>query len=375
MAKRQIKSVTKYTIDDSINDRTIDSDQIFIISNECLNKKGKVSRYYTLFPSFKMFLRYRDNYPHCHEILIDHKNNEPNKAGRLAFDFDIPHINGKSIVPKKFKKQVESIIYKVISKYFINVNADIIEFIWMSCPNEKKTSKHLICKNLCFDNWITLSKIFYKYFCKLWDKKYTWMNSALLVDEQIIKKNTSLRMVGSSKIGGNLLECDNDGYLLQDTLIRIYDETVWDSEQIITKDNLKKQIQNNTYDFDDMDLNYKNKSTIRVDASNSTNSTNSKPEYNEIFYNLAYTLIKEKMPYLNKGKISGKFMHLDRTKKGKCIISGKIHENENAYCVLRHHIGRYYIDFGCYRKCTSNDKNLIAIGAIDEKSFKVTSYI
>jgi len=205
----------------------------FIIANERSKQDGTVGRYYTVFPEFELFLKNRHKYKHCHEQLIDHTNNTIDPTGRLVFDFDIKI----ETIPKNFKDQVESTILEVIETYMQDVDTDKLKFIWSSCINPKKFSKHLTVKHFYFDNWIELSKIFYQLFCLIWDEKYIWINSDGLVDFQIVRKGASLRMVGSSKIGGKVLTMDDQNHTLVESLIRIYQEKHRKKEQVITKQN------------------------------------------------------------------------------------------------------------------------------------------
>lgn len=209
-----VTNIKYFSIEDAIK-APINSRTVFIIANERITKTGHIGRYYTIFPTFKEFLKNREKYKHCHEILVDHNNNKPNPSGRLVFDFDIKtndeenSLKNEIVVPKNFKKQIENIIIDVIESYFNGVDVNKIEFIWSTSQNPKKISKHLTVKNLYFDDWINMSKIFYQLFCILWDNTYLWIKSDKLIDFQIVRNRGSLRMVGSSKIGGNPLIFDN----------------------------------------------------------------------------------------------------------------------------------------------------------------------
>jgi hypothetical protein len=62
------------------------------------------------------------------------------------------------------------------------------------------------------------------------------------------------------------------------------------------------------------------------------------------------------------GKINGKVLSLLRIKASKCLISGRLHEQENAYIIINKGDYDYSVNFGCYRKCF--DKKIIYIGSI-----------
>ena len=332
-----------YKIDDAIN-ASIDSKTVFILANERKTESGRIGRYYTIFPRFKNFLNVREKYPHCHEILIDHVNNKPNFGGRLVFDFDIK-LDDDIVIPSNFKFQVEDTITTVIDDYFKKVDSNIFDFIWSTSQNPKKFSKHLTVKNLYFDDWISMSKKFYKLFCIIWDRKYYWIGSDKLIDCQIVRKRASLRMVGSSKIDGFPLKFDDDNHNLVDSLIRIYFISHKKSEQLVTCKNI------NSNGLDELDEPEKIKSVGQNKNINRLEFSTG-PSYPLEVYQTAFVLLDKIIPNVFKmGKINGIIMSLYRIKKYSCLISGRVHENENAYCVI--HIDQlvYDIYFGCYRSC------------------------
>lgn len=322
----------------------------FIIANEILNKKGEVIRYYTLFPSFNSFLKNRDKYEHCHEIIVDNIQHEEDKKGRLVFDFDIKP-NGEKFSKKmleqlkNFKNQIEDTIFEVIDQYCINIDVNIIEFIWSKTEHLKKFSRHLTVKNLYFNDWITLSKIFYNLFNKIWDEKYNWINSKDLIDTQIIRKHASLRMVGSSKIGGNILVFDNKNHKLVDSLIRIYDKK---EEQLITIDNIINNVFNNV---------------IEKPIISYHHNTIDEPNFDLIIYQKAFELYNSfDYNIFKMGSIQGNFLTLLRKKPYRCLLSNKIHYHENSFCVISYYNNIYIVNFGCFRFCSK--KKTIYVGYI-----------
>lgn len=335
-----------FSIDDAVNS-TMNTRTVFIIANERKKKFGEIGRYYTVFGTFKDFLNSREKYPHCHENLLDHVNNKPNLAGRLVFDFDIKDIEA---VPDDFKEQIEWTIEKVIVKFFTGVDLKLFEYVWSTSANPEKLSKHLTVKNLHFDNWIHMSKIFYKFFWMVWEKKYDWIRADKLIDFQIIRKRASLRMVGSSKIGGHILEFDSDKYTLTDSLIRIYFKNQRDSEQLVTMDNVAVNIDDYemlsdcVFDTDSDKIN-----TISI---GSRTVEQLDPIYDPDVYKAAFEMYNELHPNIFKmGKINGKKMTLMRTKPYNCLLSNKYHENENAFININIDSSVYNIWFGCFRYC------------------------
>lgn len=326
----------------------------FIVANERVKKDGTPGRFYTIFPSFKSFLKIRDQYEHCHEILIDHESNKSNIAGRLVFDFDIKDYE----VPKKFKKQIENTIYKVIELYYHDVDTDRIVFVWSTSENPAKMSKHLTVKNIYFDEWIDMSKSFYKLFCLVWDKTYDWINSEHLIDFQIVRKHASLRMVGSSKIGGNVLKMDNETHKLTDSLIRIYFKGQREEEQLVTKDNINKSV------IDEILVDTIKASISTNKTYNSTTYSDNVEEinkYDNAVYKLAFDIYNNVMPNVFKiGKICGNSLHLFRNQSCRCIICNRGHEQENAILIIKKMDMSYYVYFKCWRSA----KRIIPIGQI-----------
>ncbi|AYV85448.1 MAG: hypothetical protein Satyrvirus17_8 [Satyrvirus sp.] len=357
---------TKYfSLDEAINSN-VDSKNIFIIANERITKSGDVGRYYTVFPTFKDFLKNRDEYKHCHELLVDHKNKKPNIAGRLVFDFDIKH-NDKIVIPNDFKSQIEDIVIDVVEKYFNNINPNLFEFIWSTSQNPHKFSKHLTVKNLYFDNWILMSKIFYKLFCKMWNEKYLWIKSNHLIDFQIVRKRASLRMVGSSKINGYILTFDNEKHLLTDSLIRIYLKNQKNNEQLVTITNI-----NDDAFIDDIDNSFKSKNSeqITICMKDKNLRKKEKPFYEKVVYDKAYEIYE----YIDQGvfkmgKINGNTLSLLRKKSNKCLLSGKIHDHENSFLEIVEEDGMYTVHFGCYRFCYKERTTII--GSITVKNLVV----
>src|SRR5579872_4392793 len=235
---KAIATTKYYTMEEAMKAPII-STSAFIIANERTNKNGCIGRYYTVFPHFRDFLHNRERFPHCHEILIDHCNAEPNVGGRLVFDFDLPK---GLMIPPDFKSQIEDTIYSVIDFYFHDIDENKLEFVWSTSENPNKFSKHLTVKNLYFDDWLKLSDVFYKLFSIEWDKNYEWIGSDKLIDVQIVRLHASLRMVGSSKIGGYILKLDCEKYNLIDALIRIYQKRARAIEQTVSMENLNEYV-------------------------------------------------------------------------------------------------------------------------------------
>lgn len=357
---KKITDTKYFTIKDSIR-APIKSKTAFIIANERTTKDGSIGRYFTVFPTFQNFLDNRDKYEHCHEILVDHIKNKSNLAGRLVFDFDIK--NEK--IPKNFKDQIEDVVIEVVENFFNDVDINKLEFIWSTSQNPTKFSKHLTVKHLYFDNWINMSKIFYQLLCLIWDEKYFWIKSNKLIDFQIVRNNGSLRMVGSSKINGYPLIFDNPEHKLTDSLIRIYNQS--EIEQIITKENIDENVFTNILCETKSEPNENHPQDTR---NNFCSNKIIEPLYVEQVYQKAYQIYNTINPGVFKmGKISGDRVSFIRIKPYKCLLSGKIHTQENSFCRITKDDEFYYVYFGCYRYCYN--KKMILIGTVSTKNLLV----
>uniref|UniRef100_A0A6C0CAN7 Uncharacterized protein n=1 Tax=viral metagenome TaxID=1070528 RepID=A0A6C0CAN7_9ZZZZ len=340
----KINLIETFTIQDAIN-ADIESDTVFILANERLKKNKSVGRYYTIFPSFKSFLRVRESYKHCHEILLDHKNNKKNSSGRLVFDFDIK----SNYIPNDFKEQIQNTIHKVVDMYMKNVDTDKFEFVWSTSDNPKKFSKHLTVKNMYFDDWIFMSNSFYKLFCDVWDKTYSWIKSRNLIDFQIVKKNTSLRMVGSSKMDGNILSLDDLEYRLEDSLIRVYLSKQRKREKMITKDNF-------------IDIVFETVLKPPKKIHYYRNNDDEPCFIGDDVYKKAYLSFNNIYPKVfGVRKADHGIVHLLRKKSSKCVLCEKIHDSENAWLRVILDEEMYTIHFHCYR---NYEKKSLYIGSL-----------
>ena len=72
-----------------------------------------------------------------------------------------------------------------------------------------------------------------------------------------------------------------------------------------------------------------------------------------------------------QGKISGQCLNLLRLKPNKCLMSGRLHEGENAFILISNDDEDYYtIRFGCYRFC--HKIKTVQIGCISTNSHVIT---
>ena len=372
-----------FTMDKAINS-DVSTGTAFIISNEKLKANGDIGRYFTVFATFEDFLKRRSKYKHCHEILIDHTQNEPNAAGRLVFDFDIKDV----VVPKDFCKRIEQTVIKVVDKYFVSVDPEKFVFVWSTSANPTKFSKHLTVQNLYFDQWLQMSKLFYRLFCLCWQKKFDWIGVDKLIDSQIIRTNASLRMVGSSKINGYDLKLDDaDSFSLTDSLIRIYNLADRQTEQLVTIKNFRKKkcltdllggadISGADIGSDsDTEFGFVDQFNFLNRVKNITTEFKTiEPIFEPKVYDRSLEICDKIQPgFFQKGKINGGKMTIMRKKPGKCLLSGNIHEKENAFLEIIKKEKHLEVRFGCYRYCHSDDS--VVIGGLRLDTFKPISSI
>lgn len=375
----------------NINDVTtadIENKKGFIISNEYKKKTGEIGRYYTIFPNLKIFLKNRHLFPHCHEILIDHKNKPHDKSGRLVFDFDINYSTVNGYIPYNFKDQIESVILDIVFINFKNIDASKIIFVWSSSENQHKLSKHLTVKNLYFEDWIETTKLFYNLFCKMWSEHYDWISANDLIDSQIARNRASLRMVGSKKINGNILKFDDTCFCLEDSLIRIYKKN--HREQMITISDINSKFfkelylnsDRSNYEIQENDFReliavnniILDKDMISGDSSDVINTKSKFQTKN--FEKIIYSKINELQKKIfgnvfQMGQISGNLIHLIRNNSNTCVLCIRQHTNENAYISVEYVENiHYHIRFGCYR-CKNKNSRLKTLGIITAQNHMI----
>lgn len=356
-----------YKLNEAINAET-ESTSAFILANEMQRKSGGIGRYYTVFDTFNLFLQNRHKYPHCHEIIVDHCNlAKPNKSGRLVFDFDIK-LNYN--IPEDFQSQVEETIRTVAQKHMTDVDVDKFIYVWSSSPNKTKVSKHLTVKHCCFENWQPMVIIFYNHFIRIWNESYDWIKGSELIDEQITRTRGSLRMTGSSKIGGSTLELEDDYHSLLDSLIRLYRPQERKREQMISKTQLAAP-QVLKYDEEDVKCTTLNLCSDRDDGVKITHSKiivsdDMKlqltpddildPHITEKAYAISMSILQSISRTRNvfeKRNINKGVIYLNRVKPAPCLLSGRVHECEHACLILINDdaLDTYHLIFKCFRNC------------------------
>jgi len=320
----------------------------FIFANERLTRTGRAGRYYTVLESFAQFLQDREKYPHAHEILVDHVSAQPDTGGRPVFDFDV-----KGWVPSDFKDQVEDTLLEVFERYIPNFDGRI-EFVWSTSQNPSKFSKHLTLRNIYLEPWLQLLRIIYQLFSWTWDEKYFWIHSEKLFDRQIVRQNASLRMVGSRKLDGHPLVLDDPHYKFKDSLIRIYLVQDFQGVHRIRLDDFSPKILGDLQEYwDEPDKQDASSKIKKTDINLPAGPTGEKYSYPSEIYRRAFQLFCRIDPStFRMGKIKGSLVTLIRLRPRCCLLSGRLHESENAFLIIRIVQGCYSVRFGCYRFCS-----------------------
>jgi len=296
--------------------------------------KNKEYRFLS-FVDFDKFLTSKQNYGSLHEIIISPNDNKINgsfvnrKDGRLCFDFDLEKKNALFDV-NKWKLDIESVIKIVCNNLYHNINTNKLIFVWSSSDDLSKISKHLTIKELYFEDWVPMARQFYQIFIEKWNSNFNYCEALLFVDKQIIRKNGSLRFVGSTKADNSgLLVLDNTQLSFEDSLIRPPFEWNYGFEQNISYDKLKIPCPINIISIPIIEI---------IDKTNiiSTISKNDKYQFLNTFEMVNQTVNN------NNGDITYNYR---RKTPSYCYICHRIHEHENAFVKISNGITTFH----CYR--------------------------
>lgn len=311
----------------------------FIVAEECreryeIDGEERIrTRKFYVWKDAKEYSQNIDVHNHCHEIIYDRGYGV---NGRLVFDFDIKYELtecGKNI-PKKFKSDIEKIVIETFNENYKNVNTDIMEFIWLSSGNNDKMSKHLVVKNAFFEDWIEQTKYFYEKFKVHAEKsrKFLWIGSNDIVDFQLARRNASLRLPFNSKIGGSTLTFDDENSFFDGLIYPISDDRLTEQRIFLYQQNEIKKVKR------DIIKNFDSKS---IDLAISTFK---RFDTERLF---------------SVGKLHNQYIQLLRRKKGKCFISGKEHESDNACLIVQDNKIMFYCHRGCKNPHTNKSHIII----------------
>lgn len=336
----------------------------FIVQWEIPHPKDDRERMYIVFDGLSEYLRMLSNgrYNTCHELFIDQcYNSDSDIIGHPAFDID-------SIDPlpdgwvKEMEKDIISILsaqYPLCAKSIQDKLSISDEWVWLTSPSKKKLSRHLTIRGITFTTWRSQMKILMEDLLKI-DSSY---NKA--IDEAIYRRKGSLRLPLNSKkhktqmIDG--LECiiehsypiyfDNPNHTFLDGIIIIHNSNLYTAQNSVflsPTDLLEEYRYRTTYIAPSTGVNISDQEDIDVSPDKLIQSFN----HIDRAYNTGLVI----------GTLSGKYLPLNRVKPGKCPISGRIHETENAY--IYESGGK--IMYSCHRGCS------IKVDTYIKKSIDIT---
>lgn len=354
----------------------------FIIAHECYkpytNKKTGESavktREFFAFNDIEEFLANRNSFPYAHEVIFDRISDK--QQGRLVFDFDFDepwHGLAPTYVPPDFQQNIEKLIITTFDEYYLDVDTKRLTFVWLKSNTTTKWSKHLVVKNAYFGyDWKEQIQIFYNLMLGIaHEKKIFKLDTAKLIDIQVARTNATMRMCGSCKYGrDNILTLEDPNFSIYDSFVQLYRRCDVQEEQHIMEGNLSKKhlnkiffeqyetkIVNNDYykkccDLANIDLTKLDKrySSDELEQDKLEFALTCLSEYYELKY-------KQEMPFKFKN-VLGCIINLDRKCSAKCLISERVHDNENAFLTVQQDGGIY---FHCRRGCSQNGKQYLKI--------------
>jgi hypothetical protein len=327
------------------------------------------TRVFYAFDSIEDFIQRRDDYPNSHEVIWDRYVPEK-QQGRLIFDFDFeePWAGVKpNFVPKDFEKRIQEIVVLTFNKFYINVDTSKFVWVWLVSDVEHKWSKHLIVKHAFFSHdWKSQSAIFYNLFLSTAAKSGYFPITPFekLVDTQVARNAATMRMCGSSKIGGKVLRLESPkDATFEDTLVQLHSYKVSKNEQQITEAQLKKDVLShlffekpeevmkdrflkNSCEKCHIDLSsYYETSDVIVTQEKTREAFEAFEAQHCEFFNVT------KQDVYALGSTLSQYIVLKRLKSAPCMISGKVHDAENACLIVNENSVLFY----CRRDCVGPD--------------------
>lgn len=365
-----------YSLNSAIKHRTSSGLIPFVIAHEVREPYRDSSgleqirtRVFYAFDSVFEFQRVRADYPNAHEVIWD-RYVSGKQQGRLIFDFDFtqpwagvkPHF-----VPKDFQHRVEEIVVQTFNQFYTGVDTSRFVFVWLVSDTEEKWSKHLVVKNAFFSHdWKEQLSTFYNLFLSVAQKSGHFAITPFesLVDIQVSRNHATMRMCGSSKIGGKVLTLESpQDVSFEDTLVQLHSYQSIRTEQNITESQLRKDVLSQIF-YDRPEEVMKDAFMKRacgachIDLSsyyeaNATDITHeqSVQAYDAFCSEFCDHFHVTKQDVFSMGQVSSQYIELKRLKSAPCMISGKVHDNENA-CLI---VSEFSIQFYCRRDCVGAD--------------------
>lgn len=335
----------------------------FILQWEIPQPRDGVERRYIVFDGVSEYLKFlsQNRYSTCHEVFLSSTfqiNDEIFAHPCFDFDMKIDITSNISVnpLPSNWVQMLQNDIQDILCQLYPSKKEKICEiltslpsnWIWMTSPNSKKISKHLTIRKIAFSTWRSQMKLLVSELKKL-DRPY--MQG---IDDAIYRKLGSLRLPLNSKrheFGppdangisqvikySHPLQFDDINHTFVDGLVLVHNENMHTLEDglILTMADLDEKYKSSEY--------YIAPQISGIDYDQISDEICNDDELYSAFqiYNKAYKT------GLKLGSIKGNYLTLIREFPGKCPISGKIHDHENAYVYQSD--GKIY--FGCHRGCT-----------------------
>lgn len=309
----------------------------FILQWEIPNPISEATRKYCVFNGVKEYLTYLNvgRYNTCHEVFISSTFNPSEEViGHPAFDIDI---HADTIPPNWQTLLEEDITYLLNAQYpILNLKKDDIIWVWMSSNSIGKTSKHLVLKNIIFTTWRSQMKLLIENIKELPLEHKNSSNIILdSLDLGITRKSGSLRLPLNAKVSNinAIITFDDPSHKFIDGLVMIYNESNISGSHMITISDLSPLYMPK--------CKYIIPSYIEdADPEPIINSNDIISTFNR--------LNKDNQLGLIPSTIDEKVVALKRNKSASCYISGKVHDNDNAYIFKKGED----IYFACHRGCT-----------------------
>ena len=363
----------------------------FVIAHEChepyIDREGenKVrTRDFIAFDDVESFLAVRVSFPHSHEVIYDRFTST--QQGRLMFDFDFDepwHGLKPHFVPPDFQHQIEQLIVATFDTYYQDVDTSKFVFIWLISDVVEKWSKHLIVKHAFFaDDWRDQTQVFYQLMLGLAeDQDLFRLSTEKLIDAQVARTNATMRMCGSSKMSGKVLELESPlDANFYDTLVQLFRREDIKAEQHIHDDQLRKQLLDDMYYKDRAKTNeYYKEACLKADidltrqnfkfASKTLDEETVKWAFEcfEAFYCAWMDVPRQDVFHILNA--TGGIINLAREKPSPCMLSKRVHNAENAFLTV-HDKSKVY--FHCRRECKHNGyKSMLIVDTSDTPTFRV----
>jgi len=389
----------------------------FIIAHECNiqytdKTTGEIKvkdREFYAFDDVDQFLSNRYSYPHAHEVIYDRFTDK--QQGRLMFDFDFedPWYGVKpNFVAPGFERMIEDLVIQTFKEFYLEVYTSRLIFIWLISDVVNKWSKHLIVKNAYFcEDWKDQSQIFYHLMlgilardinsngdviCNSHEYHHINCNIDKLIDLQPARTNATMRLCGSSKLinTSKILQVDYDlcneessNISFYDTMVQLYRKEDIIIEQNIHERQLQKKVLSSIFEKTESEASLRKSQEYNkyfkhacllanIDLTQTEfkhNGHNVNHEEIEHAFEIFKTYLYEKTGLSDVFHVtmsSSTIITLKRDKPGACLLSGRVHDNSDAYMTLQED-GSIY--FHCFRGCGNLEgKSSLKIGKYKHKA-------